>query len=105
MGILVGLVAFAIVVVTVWSLITRPRLESDVRLAVRIGLLTLVIGQAIGGVLLAQGFLLAEQGPVPSPVSSLVVAHAISLHGVQALPIAALAWRRISRIHEVKPIS
>ena len=50
MGVFVALVAAAIVVILVWSLVTTPLLDPDMRLAVRLGLVTLTIGQLLGGV-------------------------------------------------------
>ncbi|MDQ2951149.1 MAG: hypothetical protein M3R54_02675 [Chloroflexota bacterium] len=97
MGVFVGLVALAIVAILVWSLVTTPKLEPDLRVAVRLGLVMLAIAQALGGVLLAQGFAALDQGPVPSPVSSVVVLHGVFLHGVQVLPLAALVLRRLRR--------
>lgn len=98
MGVFVAIVAIAIVAIFVWSLRTEP-FAPDLRLAVRLGLGSLVIGQALGGVLLFQGFMLLGSSPVPSPVSSTVTAHAIALHGIQVLPVFALILRRLRSGH------
>lgn len=94
MGVAIAIVSIAIIAIFLWSLRTEP-FAPDLRLAVRLGLGSLVIGQAVGGVLLVQGFMLLGSGPVPSPVSQAVTAHAIALHGVQVLPVFALILRRL----------
>ena len=67
MGFLIIGVAAVIVVLTVWSLVAL-RAPTSLGWAIRAGLVLVVAGQAIGGIVLGEGFRQQELGPVDSPV-------------------------------------
>jgi hypothetical protein len=64
-------------------------------LAVRAGLLVLLVAQAVGGWMIQHGLGLADQGATEGlttfgAAGVMKVPHAVAIHGVQVLP--ALAW-------------
>lgn len=96
MGVSVAFVAAVIVVVTVLAF-TSSEAPRPTALAVQLGLVTLVVAQAIGGTMIGRGVVaLADEGQNAAYLAggTLKLAHAVTMHGVQLLPIlaAVLAW-------------
>jgi hypothetical protein len=92
MAVSVGLVATAIVVLTVWSFVSL-RAPASVALAIRAGLLLLVAGQALGGAIVANGDRMLDAGGDPATfgaAGAMKVPHSVALHAVQVLPVLAL---------------
>jgi hypothetical protein len=94
MGFLIIGVAAAFVVLMVWSFVAL-RAPTSLTWAIRLGLVLLVAGQAIGGIVLGEGLQQMEFGSVASPVAfgqagSMNVPHALALHGLQVVPV--LGW-------------
>jgi hypothetical protein len=63
--------------------------------SIRLGLVLLVSGLAVGGIILGEGFRQLEAGPVSSPVEFgnagvMNLPHALAIHGLQVLPV--LGW-------------
>jgi hypothetical protein len=94
MGALVALVALAILAVTIWSFVSL-RAAPSMAWAIRGGLLLLLVSQALGGAIIANG--LTQAGDQVTATAStfgaggaMKVPHAVSLHALQTLP--ALAW-------------
>jgi hypothetical protein len=96
MGALVAIVAIVIVAVTVRALV-RLYAPPSMKLAIRAGLVLLVVGQVLGGTMLSiggtqiqvgkQDFLGAE---VFGAHGLMKVPHAVALHAIEVLP--AIAW-------------
>lgn len=108
MGISVAFIAAVIVAVTVlaFTSIDAPR---PTRLAIRLGLLALVAAQAIGGAMIGQGLAeLAADDQAAAYVAggTLKLAHAVTMHGVQLLPILAvlLAWAGIAEARRSRAV-
>ena len=83
-----------IVIVTLWSLKSLDAAASFA-LAIKAGLLLMVVGQGLGGLLIREGTRQEELGPVTSPLvfgqdGILNLSHAAALHALQLLPV--LAW-------------
>ena len=94
MGLMIVVVVVDIVAITVWSFLSLEA-PASFALAIRAGLVLMVVGQGIGGLLVREGLRQEEVGPVSSPLvfgqnGVLNVAHAAALHALQLLP--ALAW-------------
>ena len=94
MGMLIAVVVIDIVVVTLWSLKSLDAPPSF-GLAIKAGLLLMVVGQGLGGLLIREGLRQEEIGPVTSPLifgqdGILNLSHAAALHALQLLPV--LAW-------------
>ncbi len=98
MGLLVSVVATDIVIITIWSLFAL-RAPPSLSLAIRVGLILLVIGQILGGLIITTGMgQLAEQTPSAFGPNGVIfgaagvmkVPHGIALHALQVLPF--LAW-------------
>lgn len=96
MGVAIGLIASAILVVTVWSFL---RMEAGVGrpfvLAVRAGLVVLVMSQALGAQMIVHGLeqVTTATGAPPNVFGAagmLKVPHAVTIHAAQVLP--AIAW-------------
>jgi hypothetical protein len=101
MGFLIIGVAVVFVVLMVWSFVSL-RAPTSLAWAIRLGLILLVAGQAIGGIVLGEGLRQLEVGPVASPVAfgeagSMNVPHALALHGLQVVPV--LGWLGASVAH------
>lgn len=94
MGTFVTLVGISILVLTIWTfweLDAPPSLA----LAIRGGLVLLVVSQAMGGLIIANGVNLGDPsglGPNSTfgEAAAMKIPHAVTLHAVQILPL--LAW-------------
>jgi hypothetical protein len=98
MGILIGVVAvgIAIVAVRAFGRIDGP---PSTRLAIRAGMVFLLLGQALGGLILANAFAPSSTIATASIVGAageLKVPHALGLHGLQVLGVLALILERTS---------
>jgi hypothetical protein len=96
MGILVGIVVVGVAVLTVWVFVA-PRAEPATTLAVRAAMVFLLVGQGLGGLLLANGF--ANTGPIADAsivgaAGQLKVPHALALHGLQVMVVLAALLER-----------
>jgi hypothetical protein len=82
-GVLIGFATLAIVVVTVWSAfaLTAP---PSLALAIRAGLLLLLVGMGFGYLMIGNG------GHTVGQAGELKLPHALGIHAAQALPL--LAW-------------
>jgi len=94
MGMLIAVVVADIVIITLWSLKSLDA-PASFSLAIKVGLLLMVVGQGLGGVLIREGMRQEEVGPVTSPLvfgqdGILNLSHAAALHALQLLPV--LAW-------------
>ncbi len=102
MGATIGVVGIVVIVITLWSLFSL-RAPRSMAWAIRSGLILLLAGQAVGGLMIASGNakvldratgeFLAERvagASIMSPQGQLKVPHAVSIHGLQVLPL--LAW-------------
>jgi hypothetical protein len=94
MGFLIVGVAAVIVVLAIWTFVSL-RAPTSLAWAIRLGLVLVIAGQAIGGVILGEGLNQQEVGPVSSPVEFgdagvMNVPHAIAIHALQVLPV--LGW-------------
>ena len=93
-GVAVGVAATVILVVTVLSF-THMRAAPSMALAIRAGLLILLVAQVVGGWMIQHGLGLADQGATDGlttfgAAGVMKVPHAVAIHGIQVLP--ALAW-------------
>lgn len=81
-------------VATYLTLRPNPEVAPSMRLALRVGFLTLLVALLLGAYMLARGMVLARgQGDVPGAfafTAGLKYGHAATMHGVLILP--ALAW-------------
>jgi hypothetical protein len=94
MGYLIAGVAAVIVALAIWSFVSL-RAPTSLAWAIRLGLILVIAGQAIGGIILGEGFRQQESGPVSSPVvfgdaGVMNVPHALAIHALQVLPV--LGW-------------
>jgi hypothetical protein len=94
MGYLIVGVAAVIVVLALWSFVSL-RAPTSLAWSIRLGLVLLIAGQAIGGIILGEGLAQQETGSVSSPVEFgdagvMNVPHALAIHGLQVLPV--LGW-------------
>jgi hypothetical protein len=93
-GVAVAVAATVILIVTVLAF-TSMRASPSMALAIRAGLLILLVAQAVGGWMIQHGIALAEEGATDGlttfgAAGVMKVPHAVAIHGVQVLP--ALAW-------------
>jgi hypothetical protein len=93
-GVAVAVAATVILVVAVLSF-TSMRAAPSMALAIRAGLLILLVAQVVGGWMIQHGLGLAEQGATDGlttfgAAGVMKVPHAVAIHGIQVLP--ALAW-------------
>jgi hypothetical protein len=93
-GVAVAVAATVILVVTVLSF-RAMRASPSMALAIRAGLLILLVAQGVGGWMIQHGLALAEQGATDGlttfgAAGVMKVSHAVAIHGIQVLP--ALAW-------------
>ena len=96
MAVGIGVVGLAILLATVRSL---GRINGDpaTALAIRLGLLFLLIGQVLGGLIIANYFsthVPIESASIVGPAGQLKVPHALALHGLQVLAILAVILER-----------
>jgi hypothetical protein len=88
-----GVIVVTIVWLTVASMRANPQAPPSMRLAVRIGLVTLVGALAVGGVMIAGGTMSVASGDRQAAYLHggwLKPAHAVLMHAVTVLPL--LAW-------------
>jgi hypothetical protein len=83
MGLLVTVVIVLTVVLTLWSFF-RLDAPPSLALAIRAGLVTMLVGQAVGAQMIVEG------GNTYGAAGALKVPHALSLHAIQVLPALAL---------------
>jgi len=83
MGMLVSLIALTILVVTIRAFF-RLDAAPSLALAIRLGLLLMLVSQAVGAQMIAEG------GNTFGDAGALKVPHAFTLHAVQVLPALAL---------------
>lgn len=83
MGLLVAFVVLMTVVVAAWSF-ARMRAPASLAFAVRAGLVLVLVSQAVGVQMIAQG------GNTFGAEGALKVPHALTLHAIQVLPAVAL---------------
>jgi hypothetical protein len=83
MGMLVSIVGLTILVVTVRAFI-RINAPPSLALAIRLGLLLMLVSQGVGAQMIAEG------GNTYGSAGALKVPHAFTLHAVQVLPALAL---------------
>jgi hypothetical protein len=93
-GVAVAVAATVVVVLAVLAF-TCLRAPPSMALAVRAGLLVLLVAQGVGGWMIGHGVGLAEQGVTEGlttfgAAGVMKVPHAVAIHGVQVLP--GLAW-------------
>jgi hypothetical protein len=93
-GVAVAVTATVILVVTVLAF-TSMRASPSMALAIRAGLLILLVAQVVGGWMIQHGLGLAEQGASDGlttfgAAGVMKVPHAVAIHAIQVLP--ALAW-------------
>jgi hypothetical protein len=93
-GVAVAVAATVILVVAVLSF-TAMRASPSMALAIRAGLLILLVAQVVGGWMIQHGLGLAEEGATDGlttfgAAGVMKVPHAVAIHGIQVLP--ALAW-------------
>jgi hypothetical protein len=96
MGIFIGVVAVGIVIVALRSF-GRVSGPPSTALAIRAGMVFLLVGQVLGGLILANEF--GTNGPLATAsivgaAGELKVPHALALHGLQVLAILALILER-----------
>lgn len=93
-GISIAVVGAILVAVTVVAF-RRPIAPAGMALAIRVGLVLLLVGQALGGAIIANGTVI-DRPPtevdlaVFGAAGAMKVPHAVALHAVQVLPV--LAW-------------
>jgi hypothetical protein len=100
MGMLVTLVVVVTVVVTVWSFV-RLDAPPSLRLAIRAGLVLMLVSQMVGVQMIVEG------GKTFGAGGALKVPHAVTLHAVQVLPALALllAVSEVTERHRVRVVA
>jgi hypothetical protein len=93
-GAAVAVAATVILIMTVLAF-TSMRASPSMALAIRAGLLILLVAQAVGGWMIQHGIGLASEGVTDGlttfgAAGVMKVPHAVAIHGIQMLP--ALAW-------------
>ena len=96
MGVCIGIVAIGIAILSLRSF-GRVAGPPSTALAVRAGMIFLLLGQVLGGLILANQF--ASNGPLANAsivglAGELKVPHALALHGLQALAVLAVILER-----------
>jgi hypothetical protein len=96
MGVFIGVVAAGILIVAVRSFGRLPGPPSTA-LAIRTGMIFLLLGQALGGLILANQF--GTNGPlagasIVGAAGELKFPHALALHGLQVLAVLAVILER-----------
>jgi hypothetical protein len=93
-GISIAVVGVALVVITVLAF-RRLVAPPSMALAIRVGLLLLLVGQGLGGAIIANGTVI-DRPPLEVDLAvfgsagAMKVPHAAALHAIQVLPV--LAW-------------
>ncbi len=93
-GVSIAVVAIVLVMVTVLAF-RRLEASPSMALAIRVGLVLLVVGQALGGAIIANGTAI-DRPPIEVDLAvfgaagAMKIPHAAALHAVQVLPV--LAW-------------
>jgi len=100
MGILVSIVAVALLVLTIMSFTSMRAIPSGVKLAIRVGMVLLIVGQVLGGLMIASGVepavtgndaaVFGPHGVILGDGGILKYPHGIAMHAIQVLPILAL---------------
>jgi hypothetical protein len=83
MGMLVAVIGLMTVLLTVWAFV-RLDAPASLRLAIRLGLVLMLVSQAVGVQMIAEG------GNTFGSEGALKVPHAFTLHAAQVLPALAL---------------
>jgi hypothetical protein len=83
MGLLVTILGAMTLLITVWSFV-RIDAPASLRLAVRLGLVLMLVSQAVGVQMIVEG------GNTYGSAGALKVPHAVTLHAAQVLPALAL---------------
>ena len=99
---MIGFVGIVVLLMTLWSFFSL-KTSSSMALAIRVGLVLLVISQTFGGMLIGNGLQKVFEPETQKFVSSgiesasifgtagnMKVPHAVTLHAIQVLPL--LAW-------------
>jgi len=102
MGVMIGFVGIVVLLMTLWSFFSL-KTSSSMALAIRVGLVLLVISQTFGGITIGNGLQKVFEPETQKFVSSgiesasifgtagnMKVPHAVTLHAIQVLPL--LAW-------------
>lgn len=97
MGIIVGVVATALLVLTILSFTNMRPGPSSLTLAIRVGMLLLLAGQVLGALIIANGVqpaalgdkaaVFGPHGVVFGDAGILKYPHGIAMHAIQVLPI------------------
>lgn len=101
MGVLIVIVAVALVLMTVWCFRSLHTPLPSLRLAILTGLVLLIVGQGLGGAIIAVGIppslsgtgassVFGADGVIFGQAGVLKDPHAIALHTIRVIP--ALAW-------------
>ena len=96
MGILIGVVAIGIAILAVRSF-GHVNAPPSTALAIRAGMIFVLLGQVMGGLILANGFgpdTTVATASVIGAAGELKVPHALGLHGLQVLAVLALILER-----------
>ena len=95
MGILVLIVALGIIVMTVWTFVSL-RGPGSSTLAIRAGMVFLVIGQVLGFAIVTNGLGVDDlsRASIFGAAGEMKVPHAVALHGLQVLGLLALVLER-----------
>jgi hypothetical protein len=99
MGALVSLIVLLTVVLTVWAVV-RLDAPPSLALAVRAGLVLVLVSQAVGVHMIIEG------GNTFGPAGAMKLPHAVTLHAVQVLPAVALLvlTRETSERHRLRVV-
>lgn len=108
MGVSVAVIAAVVVAATALAFLA-PATTPSMSWAIRAGLAALLVSQAVGGLMIAEGFeevRAGDQAGAYSAGAMLKPAHAATLHAVQVLPILAwslsfVAWTERARLRLV----
>ena len=100
MGIIVGVVATALLILTVLSFTNMRPGPSSLVLAIRVGMLLLLTGQVLGALIIANGVqpaaigdgaaVFGPHGVVLGEAGILKYPHGIAMHAIQVLPVIGL---------------
>jgi hypothetical protein len=96
MGILIGIVAIGVAILAVRSF-GRVNGPPSTALAIRAGMIFLLLGQVMGGLILANAFgpdSTVANASIIGAAGELKVPHALGLHGLQLLAVLALILER-----------